>query len=73
MTKMPLISALSIPSLIKGPAAESCRENLELWRRKQFKNGEKYKDTSDSSEAQHSETASPPGHFASNLSMIGQV
>ena len=33
----------------------------------------KYKDTSDSSEAHNSETTSPPGHFASNLAMIGQV
>ena len=63
-------------SALKGPAAESCSKTswyLELRRREHFKDGKKYKDTSDSSEAHNSETTSPPGHFASNLAMIGQV
>ena len=60
-------------TVLKGRLLKAVERTLSCGVASKTKTENKYKDTSDSSEAEHSETTSPPGHFASDLARIGAV
>mgnify|MGYP000592604537 CR=1 FL=1 len=58
---------------LKGRLLKAVERTLSWDPASKTKVERKYKDTSDSSEAQHSETPGPSGDFASELATIGCV
>ena len=57
-------------SQLKGRLLKAVERTLSCGVASNSKTENKYKDTSDSTEDEHSETTSPPGHFASEFARI---
>ena len=64
------LEILFYPVELKGRLLKAVARTLSCGVASKTKTENKYKDTSDSSEAQHSEAPSPSGHFASDLARV---